>query len=304
MPFVDLPEVRLFHVDHPPPAEASHPGALSLPTVLVHGLWDSADTWLHQLPHLRTRCRTLAVDLRGHGRTGPAADDEYSTDRHAADLAAFVERVVGGPVVLVGHSMGASVASVLAARRPDLVHALVAVDPDYAGDDDSRARLRALAEALEGPSADDTAVRLAATLAEGPETPAHLVERQRMAVLWPAPGTRARIFRHNAFHPGSVRFLPEAEAVLRRRRQPVLALHRDPARLRADERSFSHPDSKAVPVTGAGHFLHQELPGYVNAEIDRWLATLRLPAAGPAASGGAGPAGAPQRDPVPHRKEQ
>ncbi|WP_405392167.1 alpha/beta hydrolase [Streptomyces sp. NBC_01102] len=273
MSFIDLPEARLFYIDVPPLAGASHTGALSMPTVLIHGMWDSADTWIHQLPHIRARCRALAVDLRGHGRTGPS-DSEYSTIRHASDIEAFIERLVPGPVVLIGHSMGASVATVLAARRPDLVHALVSIDPDYAGTDSNRARMRALADELDGPSAEATALKIVSDLTAGPDTPAHLVEWHRLAAMWLSPENRARIFRHNAFHPGSIRFRPEADAWLRRRPQPMLALHRDPARMRADQRSFAHPDSRAVAISGTGHFFHQEIPGYVNSEIDCWLATL------------------------------
>jgi pimeloyl-ACP methyl ester carboxylesterase len=273
MPFIDLPDARLFYVDHPPPAGVAHTDPLAAPTVLVHGMWDSADTWIHQLPHLRRRCRALAVDLRGHGRTGPSGG-AYSTDRYAGDVEHLIERLDSGPAVLVGHSMGASVATVLAARRPDLIRALVAIDPDYAGADGDRARMRALADELQGPTAEATAQDIIAGLAEGPDTPGHLVEGCRMSIMWLSPETRARVFRHNAFAPGSIRFGPEAHAVLRRRPQPVLALHRDPARMDADERSFTHPDSRAVLVRGAGHFLHRELPARVNSEIDRWLATL------------------------------
>jgi pimeloyl-ACP methyl ester carboxylesterase len=271
MPYVQLSGLRMFYADRSPVSSPEPGGAAVAPAVLVHGLWDSADTWVHQLAHLRTRRRTLAPDLRGHGRTGRSGDD-YSTERHAADLEQFIERLIPGPAVLIGHSMGASVISVLSARRPDLVHALVSIDPDYAGSDASRPRMRALADALDGSSAEEVALRIVTTLARGPETPAELVERIRQAVLGLGADVRARTFRHNAFHPGSVRFLPEARPVLCRRRAPVLALHRDPARMRADEECFGHPASEAVLVLGAGHFLAQEIPGRVNAEIDRWLA--------------------------------
>lgn len=273
MPFLDLPEVRLFYVDRPT-ADPTRTGALATPTVLVHGLWSNAEAWIHQLPHFRARCRTIAVDLRGHGRSGLAG--EYSTDRYAADVAALIERLATGPVVLIGASMGASVTSLLAARRPDLVHAVVSVDPDYAGADDDRARMRALADALDGPDAEATALDIVDRLVEGPDTPPHVGEWQRLAVLRLSPETRARTWRQNAFSAGGLRFRPEADAVLRERSQPVLALHRDPERLRADERSFAHPASRAILVSGAGHCLHQEIPEYVNAEIDRWLAALSL----------------------------
>jgi len=49
-------------------------------------------------------------------------------EAHAADCARLIEALADGPVVVVGHSMGAFVATVLAANRPDLVRALVLVD--------------------------------------------------------------------------------------------------------------------------------------------------------------------------------
>jgi pimeloyl-ACP methyl ester carboxylesterase len=48
--------------------------------------------------------------------------------QHAEDCAAVVEASGGVPLVVVGHSMGAFVATVLAARHPELVRALVLVD--------------------------------------------------------------------------------------------------------------------------------------------------------------------------------
>jgi pimeloyl-ACP methyl ester carboxylesterase len=48
--------------------------------------------------------------------------------RHADDCAAVLEAVGGSPAVVVGHSMGGFVATVLATRRPDLVRGLVLVD--------------------------------------------------------------------------------------------------------------------------------------------------------------------------------
>ena len=50
-----------------------------------------------------------------------------ATERTVARVAA----AHGGPVVLVGHSMGGGIAAALAARRPDLVAAAVLEDPAW-----------------------------------------------------------------------------------------------------------------------------------------------------------------------------
>jgi pimeloyl-ACP methyl ester carboxylesterase len=70
------------------------------------------------------------MDARGHGRTEAVADPKrlHSWKRYRMDLEAFVE-TLRQPVVLAGHSMGATVSMALAAARPDLVQGLVLIDP-------------------------------------------------------------------------------------------------------------------------------------------------------------------------------
>lgn len=48
--------------------------------------------------------------------------------RGEVDAAAVIEALGGGPVTVLGHSMGGAVEFLLAAQRPDLVSALVVVD--------------------------------------------------------------------------------------------------------------------------------------------------------------------------------
>ncbi len=51
----------------------------------------------------------------------------FGIQQHADDIASIIEQL-GGPVVVVGHSMGAFVAEMVAERRPDLVRDIVLVD--------------------------------------------------------------------------------------------------------------------------------------------------------------------------------
>lgn len=61
----------------------------------------------------------VAYDHRGHGESSPADDATATLERLADDLAEVVERAIPhGPVVVVGHGMGAHVALVMAARHP------------------------------------------------------------------------------------------------------------------------------------------------------------------------------------------
>lgn len=95
------------------------------PVLAVHGITSSSRTWPFVADALDRP--VFAPDLRGRGRSnglpGPAG-----IARHAEDCAAVVEATGGVPLIVVGHSMGGFVATVLAARRPDLVRGLVLVD--------------------------------------------------------------------------------------------------------------------------------------------------------------------------------
>lgn len=67
----------------------------------------------------------IALDLPGHGESDPAAGS--SVEEYAAAVADFLIELGCGPVLVVGHSLGGSIAIALAARRPGLVQGLVLI---------------------------------------------------------------------------------------------------------------------------------------------------------------------------------
>ena len=94
--------------------------------VLLHGLTGSADlTWTPSYRALARWFSVVAPDLRGHGGGIPHAGGPYRLEDCADDVAALVETLDLGPVVVVGYSMGGVVAQLLWHRRPDLVAGLV-----------------------------------------------------------------------------------------------------------------------------------------------------------------------------------
>jgi pimeloyl-ACP methyl ester carboxylesterase len=72
------------------------------------------------------RFHIYSPDQRGHGRT-PDAPREMTFEAMADDTIAFIDGVVGGAVQLLGYSDGATVALLVALKRPDLVRNLVFV---------------------------------------------------------------------------------------------------------------------------------------------------------------------------------
>ncbi|MGA4847166.1 alpha/beta fold hydrolase [Streptomyces sp. G5(2025)] len=98
--------------------------------VYVHGL-GAASTVYHAhiaaRPDLAGR-RSLFVDLPGHGISDRPADFGYTLEGHAQALAAVLDAAQVTGAEVIGHSMGGSVAIVLAYRRPDLVSRLVVTE--------------------------------------------------------------------------------------------------------------------------------------------------------------------------------
>ncbi len=99
------------------------------PALFVHGLGGSAHNWTDFAGVLRNHLAVEAIDLPGHGRSGPARRRDYSTDAHARSVIAYLEQSGRGPVHLAANSMGGAVSVLVAAERPDLVRTLTLISP-------------------------------------------------------------------------------------------------------------------------------------------------------------------------------
>jgi pimeloyl-ACP methyl ester carboxylesterase/GNAT superfamily N-acetyltransferase len=111
--------VRLaYQVDGPPQAP---------PVLLLHALGEDATTWREVSAVLATDRRVYALDLRGHGASDRPG--EYSLELMRDDVLGVLDALGLPPVSLVGHSMGAVVAYLVAQRRPAAVDQLVLEDP-------------------------------------------------------------------------------------------------------------------------------------------------------------------------------
>jgi len=97
---------------------------------LSHATGFCAETYTPIAEKLRRRLRVMGMDDRGHGKTTAPADPRSlkSWDVFADDLERFLE-FLGEPVIAIGHSRGAVASLLLAVRRPDMIRALVLIDP-------------------------------------------------------------------------------------------------------------------------------------------------------------------------------
>ncbi len=95
--------------------------------VFIHGWTLDHTHWRLQIEEFRKSFRVIAIDLPGHGASG-ANRKSWSYDGLGADVAAVVRGLKLEEVVLVGHSMGGSVALAAAPKLRGIVRGVVVVD--------------------------------------------------------------------------------------------------------------------------------------------------------------------------------
>lgn len=115
------------------PDALTYRGGVGRPLVLVHGLMGRGSTWMRQVPWLSAHGAVYTYDAPWHRGRDAVVPGPVSTERFVAELGDAVAGL--GPVVLIGHSMGALHAWCLAAERPETVVGVVVEDmaPDFVG---------------------------------------------------------------------------------------------------------------------------------------------------------------------------
>ena len=103
--------------------------------VLSHGIGDRRQAYRFLAPKLaQAGYRVASADLRGHGESSmgrksvTGTDDAITHPDIAADLLALI-RHLGGPAVIVGHSISGGAATIAAVQAPELVSAIVEINP-------------------------------------------------------------------------------------------------------------------------------------------------------------------------------
>ena len=260
MPFAAVGDVNLFYTED---------GTGDPPLLFVHGYSCDGHDWSWQLPHFVAGHRVITVDNRGHGRSS-VPDAGYDHLDFAGDLASLLDHLGCGPVVAIGHSLGGVIVSTLAVERPDLVRAIVSIDPGYLISDELGAGLAPMIDALE--SSDPVPVAqatLGATYTAASSPALRTWQMRRIA------GTPVHVLRQTLKNLMQGMALESVSApYLARRPCPVLALYADPARAAVEADLLTGNRSRVVSFEGSGHWLHQERPAEVNLIIDTWLATL------------------------------
>ncbi len=232
------------------------------PLLLLHGGGVSGWMWRPTLSVLRTPARVLVPDLPGHGRS--ASQDYRSHDETVGALVELLEQYAPGGALVVGFSLGAQLAVLLTAERPDLVTDVVVVS----------AQAKPLA--LAGPTVAMLAA--AAPLARWPRF-ARLQAKELFvpATLLPAyVAESARISRATlvASVGENIRFTPPAAWATPGAPALVLAGARERRVMRDSARALhaARPGSELRIVDGIGHGLPLQAPELMAAMLDERLA--------------------------------
>jgi pimeloyl-ACP methyl ester carboxylesterase len=238
--------------------EASAP-----PVVFLHSAAGNSTHFGAQLAHLRRRRRAIALDFRGHGRSAPSPDGDYSIGGLAADVARVADGLEIERFVLAGHSLGGAVAVAYAGAHPQRLAGLLLLDPAA----DGRALpadLRAgVINALRSPAYLQTVEEYWAPMLEAssPAVRARLIADLRGTRREALVETLASLFELDPVTP------------LRRYPGPTLALI-----TRFNEMPGSYqvlvPQLPHRRIDGVGHWLHLDAPELVNREIDQFLASV------------------------------
>ena len=261
------------------------------PRVLaLHGWLDNAASFLPMAPFLGT-LELVAIDLPGHGRSAhlPAGAD-YSFPGAIASVLDVADALGWERFALLGHSMGAGIASLVAAACPQRVEKLVAIEALGALTDPAGHALQRMREAVAAERAThgkqlrvfpdvDTAVRTRMQAGRVPGSGLDatlvrlLVERGLMAV----EGGFAWSSDRKLTLPSFTRMTePQVEAVVAGIECPTLAIFADPAQpYLADDvrrrRAALLPRGELLVLPG-GHHLHMDQPQRVGTEVARFLA--------------------------------
>jgi pimeloyl-ACP methyl ester carboxylesterase len=257
------------------------PGA-GVPLNFAHANGFNAETYKAILAPLADDFHVLACDQRGHGfsnlPTSPDLAKGWTVFRD--DLVAYLGRIGDAPVILAGHSMGATASLMAAATAPERVRALVLFEPVL---------VARMAGANVDPSpglAERTLKRrdmfasfeaaLASYRGRGifKSWPDVVVEDYLRGGLKAAPDGTLKLACTPAWEAECFRETPlSISAVAKNVHCPITIVHGT-----INSTSFEseianivecRPDTRVVKVEGASHFLPMEHPEIVRAEIGR-----------------------------------
>lgn len=237
------------------------------PLLIAHGLFGSGRNWGVIAKRLSSERTVIAVDMRNHG-TSPW-HDSHTYPEMAEDLAQVI-RAEGGPMAVLGHSMGGKAAMMLALLHPELVERLIVGDIAPVAYDHDQSRYIAAMRGVDLSRVEkrsDAEAQLAG-MVDDPTLPAFFTQSLDLKERrW-----RLNLDALSDQMPHILGF-PQIEATFDK---PTLFLtgatshYVQPAHRARIKALF--PAARFAKIPGAGHWLHAEKPREFEAAVRAWLA--------------------------------
>lgn len=234
--------------------------------VLIHGWIGNHNFWKEQIPALSKNHRVIALDMIGCGKSD-APKVAYTQELLARSVLAVMDQAQVTDAVLMGHSMGAAVARLVALEHPERVRAFISMDgaiarppQDPAGREKWLAQAAAFAAQFQGPDGQQKVGPSFDAMQNKATPPAvrEWVKAQALATPW------------HVGRSSMAEFVRPENWDMQPSKVPALAIcaqgpHSPPGYDKQLRILF--PNLSYHTVSGVGHFLMLEKPKEVNALI-------------------------------------
>ncbi len=232
--------------------------------LLLHGVGLRAEAWGAQLDALASVARLTAPDMPGHGES-PLGDPRVDISEYT-EAALHVLNRLDGPTLVVGHSMGAMIALDLAAKAPQRIAGVVALNAIFERDAEATRAIQTRAAALDGQTPTDPTGTLLRWFGDT-ESPERTACQNWLTATNPAGYKQAYTLFSNSENPRR----DELKKIL----CPALFMtgELEPNSTPAMSRAMAEivPQGRAQIVKGAAHMMPMTHAAEVNAALSTFL---------------------------------
>lgn len=238
------------------------------PLVLIHGVGLNARAWAPQIAALAASHRVLALDMPGHGASSPLPPGARLPD-YVTWAARAILALNAGAVNIAGHSMGALIATGLAADYPELVRRVAVLNAVHRRTPDARAAVLSRASAMAEGRFDPEAP-LDRWFTRNPE---EAPLRAQVARWLKEVDPKGYAAAYRAFAEGDEVYADRWESIC----CPALVLTGDGDPNSTPEMTrlmaATAPCGRAVVIDGHRHMVNLTAPDRVTAALRDWLNT-------------------------------
>jgi pimeloyl-ACP methyl ester carboxylesterase len=257
-----------------------------VPVLFLHGFASALTQWRSNLMPISQFHTVYAIDLVGFGASEKAAAS-YNVALWVEQVYDFWRTLIGRPVVIVGHSLGALVALTAAATHPDMVQGLALITLPAARQELLSGQFQAIAGRLESWLAQPLLIRpifsllkrrsvLRSVLKMAYTNVENITEELVESFALPALDRgAARVFCRLSQARTRADFSQETRVMLPQVKAPILLMWGAKDRIIpltwGRQLKALHTDLKLIEIPEAGHCLYDECFDRVNHEVLQWI---------------------------------